>query len=184
MTQGKLNRIRSAVQKGIDADSNANNCAQSTIAALMGEFFPDHPCTEQLIKAGSMLYGLGGRGQTCGSIQGCMQFLGILYGRDNTKQPLLSSPDVEQYYRKISIIGDFADAFEQKFGSTQCGEIHPTVVGSRYALRTYEDQLKFAEAGGHKCRRVIAGAIRLACEMILDDDGNLISRDSDIKQAL
>lgn len=172
----KEERIENAVRYGYEAFENSFNCGQSCLVGLMSEFLPDKE-REDSVKAASLLYGVGGRGETCGSCQGSMMFLGILYGKDMTTEPL-DPANAMKFINKVSIITDFANAFEEHWGSTQCNNIHGQIMGKHYNMEKFQDLMAFYNDGANeKCQEVVESAIRIVCDLIMDENGEIRKRD-------
>jgi hypothetical protein len=122
--------------------------------------------------------GLGTRGETCGTVSGGIMFLGVLYGRDNVTEPRLSYAENKKFVEKMSIATEYGDKYMELKGSTWCKDIHAGVMGKEYEFREFDKLMEFYNAGADKkCQEVVETAIRLVCDLILDVDGNIISRD-------
>lgn len=172
----KEERTERAVKFGYTAFENSFNCGQSSLAGLLNEFMPDNPHKDELVKSASLVYGVGGRGETCGAVQGSMLFLGILYGEDTTTTSLVPT-EAMKFMKKVSIISDFANAFKEKMGSTQCNEVHTGVMGKQYDMQRFQDLMAFYNDGADKkCQIVVETGIRIVCDLIMDDNGEIKSR--------
>ena len=88
------------------------NCATTTLKILSEAFEVD--LDEQVVDAALGMHGAGEYGAQCGLVEGTLMFLGI-YGRGN------SIPDnvIVQFCR------EFANQFENEFGSLQCSVLRP-----------------------------------------------------------
>ena len=139
---------------------------------------PDNPCNGDLVKSCSAMPGLGTRGETCGTVSGGIMFLGVLYGRDNVTEPRISYEENKKFDEKMAIATEFGDKYMELKGSTLCKDIHTGVMGKEYEFREFDKLMVFYYAGADKkCQDVVEAAIRLVCDLILDEDGNIISRD-------
>lgn len=139
---------------------------------------PENECTSQLIAACSGMPGIGVRNETCGTVSGGIMFLGLLYGGDGTLQPMPKPADVKKAVDKMYIATEYAEKFKEKMGSTMCGDVHAKVMGKRYEFREFEPLMKFYNDGAsYKCQAVVETAIRLICDLILDENGEIKSRD-------
>ena len=139
---------------------------------------PENPCNEELIKACSAMPGVGTRGETCGTVSGGIMFLGVLYGRDGTTKPPLSYAETKKFVEKMSIATEYGDKYKELKGSTMCRDIHKGVMGKEYEFREFDKLMKFYNEGANtKCQEVVEFAIRLVCDLILDENGNIINRD-------
>lgn len=137
---------------------------------------PEGEYNNELIKAASLVYGVGGRGETCGTVQGTIMFLGVLYGEDTTTSPLVPT-EAKDFIDRVSIITEFANTFEEKWGTTQCDGVHGQIMGKHYDMQKFNRLMKFYSDGAdEKCQAVVESAIRLVCDLILDENGDIISR--------
>lgn len=174
----KEERTENAVKYGYEAFANSFNCGQSSLAGLLKEFKPEleEEKRDELIKAASLVYGVGGRGETCGTIQGSIMFLGVLYGKDMTQDALVPA-NAMKFINKVSIITEFANNMEKIWGSTRCSEIHGQIMGRHYDMEQFKDLMAFYNDGAsEKCQKAVEVAIREVCRMIMDDEGNIIER--------
>ncbi len=170
----KEERTENAVKKGYESFANSFNCAQSTLAGLMHEFLPDDPCTDALLCAAFPLAGGGCRNDTCGGLNGGLVFMGRLYHKDETKTPFSMDPSARAV-RGFGAATELADRFEEKMGSTQCGHIHSGIMGKEYDLADPKSVAKFYMDGAKDdCQAVVETGIRLVCDLIMDDEGNVI----------
>lgn len=172
----KEERTESAVKKGYEAFKNSFNCAQSTFAGLMREFRPDDPAMDTLMSAIYPFAAGGGRGDTCGGVNGALMFLGVLYYKDDTQTPygFCKQPAISKPVRGYGIATEYVDRYVAKWGSVMCREVHPQLMGRQYDLADPVDGGKFyMDGAGDKCQEVVEFAIRTVCDMILDDDGNV-----------
>lgn len=170
----KEERTESAVNKGYVAFANSFNCAQSTLAGLMREFLPDDPDMDALISSAAYLPGGAVRGEACGAYSGGIMFFGRLYGQDNTTTPYKPNPNRARVrgYGPATLYGD---RFVEKLGSARCNEIHPTIVGRVYDLADAKEGAQFYLGGAKDgCQKIVETGIRIACDIIMDDDGNII----------
>jgi hypothetical protein len=113
----------------------------------------DNPCDGELIKACSAMPGLGTRNETCGTVSGGIMFLGLLYGRDNVKEPALSFEENKKFVEKMSIATEYADKYMEQKGSTMCRDIHSAVMGKEYEFREFDKLMEFYHAGARQNAR-------------------------------
>lgn len=178
MMTRKEERTNNAVQYAFEAFKNSFSCSESSFAGLLREFCPELSDEEKsrLISVDSMMMGLGGRGGTCGVVQGPMHFLGLIYGKDLTTYPYTMN-ELSKEFAKMSIIARYAHRMEKHFGSTDCRSIHPQVMGRYYDLSDLKENAKFRLEGADvQCRKVIEFGIRTACDLMLDEEGNFRGR--------
>lgn len=122
--------------------------------------------------------GLGTRGETCGTVSGGIMFLGVLYGRDGTTKPPLSYEENRKFVEKMAIATEYGDRYMEEKKSTLCRDIHTDIMGKQYEFREFDKLMEFYNAGANtKCQEVVEFAIRLVCDLILDENGNIINRD-------
>jgi len=174
----KEQRTNQAVQYAFEAFKNSFSCSESSSAGLLREFCPELSDEERsrLISVDSMMMGLGGRGGTCGVVQGPMHFLGLIYGKDLTTRPY-TMDELSKEFAKMSIIAKYAHRMEKHFGSTDCRSIHPQVMGRYYDLSDLEENAKFHTEGADvACKKVLEYGIRTACDLMLDDNGDFKGR--------
>ena len=88
------------------------NCA-TTMLKVLAEFF-EIELNPQVIDSAVGLHGAGGYGAQCGLVEGTLMFLGI-WG----KQKALTEE------RIIELCKEFAQRFEEEFGSLQCRILRP-----------------------------------------------------------
>ncbi len=174
----KEERTLGALEHAYIAFKNSFSCSESSFAGLLREFAPELGLREEEISrficVDSMMMGLGGRGGTCGVVQGPMHFLGLVYGKDLTTEPH-TIDELSEEFAGMSIIARYAVRMERHFGSTDCSEIHPQVMGRRFDLSNLEENKQFHSCGADEaCKKVIEFGIRTACELMLDDDGNFV----------
>lgn len=170
----KQARTASAIAYGHSAFSKTFNCGQSTLSALLQEFLPENPANEELVKAASLVTGVGGRGETCGTVQGGIMFLGVLYGADYTTAQEVTQQQSANFMENVAVITNFANAFEATMGSTQCALVHPKVMGQQYDMKIPEERIRFYNDGADKkCPAVVETAIRLVCDLILTEEGKI-----------
>ena len=140
----------------------SNNCAQSSYLALSEQFEINN---EEVLKALTPLPGMAERGKTCGALTGPLMVFGQIYGRGKN-----NLHDWDIYRDSLISSGKFCQHFEQAFGSTSCHDIQESEFGRSYQLNNPEDLRKFQEADATgKCSTVVRKAVRMAAEIILND---------------
>ena len=129
---------------------------------------------DAILKANSKTWGLGGLGGACGAIQGPIHFLGYLYGENLTVKEFDPS-EIMRVLNKLNVIPEFTLKMKEHWGSTECGEIHNQIMGRSYDLNNLSDIGAFINDGArNKCQVPVEYAIRITCDLILDDDGRII----------
>ena len=161
---------RDLVMKLLDQKVNhymeiSNNCAQSSYLALTEQF---EIKGEQVLKALTPLPGIAERGETCGALIGPLIVFGQIYGRGKN-----SLHDWNIYRESLVPSGKFCRHFEEAFGSTLCHGIQEKEFGRSYQLTDPEELRKFQEADATgKCSGVVRKAVRMAAEIILNDQND------------
>ena len=137
----------------------SGNCAQTSFLVLKEQFNLDDG---MILKALTPFPGVALRGETCGAVVGSLMALGLVFGRDNID-------DMPGYLRSLPPARKFCRQFEKEQGSTMCGSILEAKLGKRYNLASpIESALYFSSGGPEKCAEVVASAVRIAAELILD----------------
>jgi len=155
---------KDAIKKQLDQRVTSNmqryhHCAQSAFKSLAEQFGFEN---DVIMKALTPMPGIGERGETCGAITGAMLALGIVYGREKPD-------DWETFRNSLGPANRLCDGFEEKYGSTRCGEILECEFGKRYDLLDPDDQAEFVAAGATaKCTEVVRTAVQLAAELIIE----------------
>lgn len=170
----KEERTNNAVAYAFQAFKNSFSCSESSFAGLLMEFCPGLSEEERsrLISIDSMMMGLGGRGETCGVVQGPMHFLGLIYGKDMTKEPH-TMEQLSAEFADMAVIPKYASRMKKHFGSTNCSAIHPQVMGRYYDLSDLQENARFHTEGADvNCKKVIEFGIRTACDLFLNEDGS------------
>ena len=140
----------------------SNNCAQSSYLALTEQFEIEG---DEVLKALTPLPGIAERGETCGALTGPLMVFGQIYGRGKNRLH-----DWNVYRDSLIPSGKFCKHFEQEFGSTMCYDIQETEFGRSFQLTNPEELRKFQEADATgKCSSVVRKAVRMAAEIILND---------------
>lgn len=88
------------------------NCA-STMLICLGELF-DIKIEPQTLRAAAGMHGAGGFRAQCGLVEGALMFLGIY-----------SAEMVSREESTASLCYQYAEAFENKFGSLKCFDLRP-----------------------------------------------------------
>ncbi|MBS6765088.1 MAG: C_GCAxxG_C_C family protein [Clostridium sp.] len=88
------------------------NCARTTLICL-SELFKIKLELQTLISAVG-LHGAGGFRAQCGLVEGGLMFIGIYYNLQGKSEEEI-----------IQLCYEFADSFQQKFGSLRCYELRP-----------------------------------------------------------
>lgn len=151
-------RIRQRALRVKEILAHSGNCAQTSFAVLQEEFNLDG---KQILKALTPFPGIALRGETCGSVVGCLMAIGLVYGRENLD-------DWKGYLESLPPSRRFCRLFEEQHGATTCSAILQNKLGRNFNLADREEALQYVAAGGSKaCEEVIASAVHIAAEIIL-----------------
>ena len=156
--EGTLQQLEQKVKRYLKI---SGNCAQTSFLALQEQFGLDDG---SILKALTVFPGIALRGETCGTVVGCLMALSLVYGRERLD-------DWEGYMRSLRPGRKFCRSFEKEFGSTMCGDIVESIFGKRYNLAdpAEAEEWQKADAVG-KCSAVVAAAVRIAAEIIIERD--------------
>jgi len=141
----------------------SGNCAQSSFLALSEQFGLGDGTT---LKALTPFPGIALRGETCGAVVGSLLALGLVFGRDRLD-------DWDGYLRSLRPARAFCRAFEKEFGSTMCNDVLKSLFGRTYNLADPAEAEEWQKAGSsEKCPVAVAGACRMAAEIMMDKKYN------------
>jgi hypothetical protein len=88
--------------------------------------------------------------------------LGLVYGREQLD-------DWPGYLASLRPARRFCRRFEQEHGSTMCGGVLESQLGSRFNLADPAESAEYVAAGGpQSCAAVIKNAVRIATGEIMD----------------
>jgi len=157
--------IRQAEEAGVEAIIRDDICARSAMAGLKS-VFPEIP--EEMVTAClSLAGGTGSASGSCGAY--CAGLLAVGLHFNSTIAEELADPAHEK--RGPREFMEYRDRFLARWGTVLCPKIHAQLFGREYDLTDPDDHAAFLSMPGHqeKCAEVVASAIRIACEMILQD---------------
>jgi C_GCAxxG_C_C family probable redox protein len=147
-------------QRAVDNFKSGLNCAESVFSAIQAELDTNLPQEVMCMVTG---FGSGGGlyGGTCGSLNGAMVALGMVYGRrqppsgtsEEKKAQLYGNPGIYRIFNRLSNI------FQDKFGTTQCWEITKPWHGDWFT----RDRFK-------TCLKTVAFMAEKAAEMVFPAD--------------
>lgn len=142
----------------------SGNCAQTSFLALQElqeQFGLDDG---SILKALTVFPGIALRGETYGAVVGCLMALSLVYGRERLD-------DWDGYIRSLRPGRRFCRNFEKELGSTMCGDILESQFGRRYNLTDPVEAAEWQKANAQdKCSAVVAAAVRIAAEIIIEQD--------------
>ncbi len=130
-------------QRAVDNFKSGLNCAESVFLAVHAELETDLPAATLCLLTG---FGSGGGlfGGTCGSLNGAIAALGLVYGRrqppsgtvEEKKAQLYGNPGLYRIFNRLS------NAFQEKFNTTLCREITQPWHGDWFARDRFKACLK------------------------------------------
>ena len=154
LSEATLQRL---AQKGHQALSLYHTCSQCTFYALSDEFNLDRG---PILKALTPFPGLGGRGETCGAVIGCLMAIGLVYGSDDPA-------DKKAFYNTLPAARSFCSRFVERNGSTACGKILEARLGFSVDFADSDQVRAYWAAAGHKgCSELVISAIQMAAQVI------------------
>ena len=154
LTEAELKRLAQAARETL---ARCGNCAQTAFAVLQEEFDLDG---DTILKALTPFPGIALRGETCGAVVGSLMAIGLVYGRDDLE-------DWHAYIASLSPARRFTRHFEVLNGSNDCEHILEGKLGRTFDLADAGQAGEYVEAGGPAvCAEVLAGAVRIAAEII------------------
>lgn len=147
-------------QRAVDNFKSGLNCAESVFTAILTELDTDLPPEVMCLVTG---FGSGGGlyGGTCGSLNGAIAALGLVYGRrqppsgtpEEKKAQLYGNPGIYRIFNRLS------NVFQEKYGTTQCRDITRPWHGQWFT----RDRLK-------TCLGTVAFMAEQAAEMVFPAD--------------
>ncbi len=147
-------------KRAVDHFKSGLNCAESVFLAIHEELHSDLPAATMCLVTG---FGSGGGlfGGTCGSLNGAIAALGLVYGRrqpptgtvEEKKAQLYGKPGLYRIYNRLF------NAFQEQFGTTLCREITRPWHGNWFD----RDRLK-------TCLKTVAFMAETAATMVFPAD--------------
>jgi mannitol-1-phosphate 5-dehydrogenase len=160
------NAAQQAYDLGFKYEKVYHGCGQCTLAAVLetlGRF------SEPVFEAATGLSGgIGLAGDaTCSALTGAVLAFGTIYPRRREQ----FDADRENKYRTFAMAQRLRERYLQRYGTTNCHEIHRHQMGRAFDLRDSTEREAFEAAGAHedKCTDVVAQAARWAVEIINDE---------------
>lgn len=153
-------RRSTAIREDVrDTLALCRNCAQTSFFVLQREFDLEGG---PILKALTPFPGLALRGETCGAVSGCLMALGSVYGRDRLD-------DWKGYIASLRPARRFCRRFEEAHGATSCADLLDAKLGRRFDLADRREALEYVAAGGPEtCSSIIASAVQIAAEIIVE----------------
>jgi C_GCAxxG_C_C family probable redox protein len=151
--------LKNITDKSLQILLRSGNCAQTSFLVLKEQFELDDG---MILKALTPFPGVALRGETCGAVIGSLMALGLVFGRDNID-------DMPGYLRSLPPARKFCRQFEKEQGSVMCGALLEAKLGKSYNLANpIEAAMYFSSGGPQKCAEVVACAVSIAAQIILD----------------
>ncbi len=169
MTKHDLKEVLDLIVKNaVEAQLRDDACARSTMYGLGTHFsfISDKAVAATL----SLIGGAGVSSGSCGAFTSGLLAVGLKYN------PLMAEESTAEGLTKKEIamgkMFAFRDAFVGEFGTTMCPEIHKLIFGRSYNLMDDQERDEFLGIPDHaeKCSHVVAKAVRMAAEVILEDE--------------
>ena len=156
--------IQKAVDTAVEAQIRDDICARSAMYGLK-QVFDWIP--EDLVTASLSLAGGGGAGSgSCGAYCAGLLAIGMKY--NSTMEEEKEHPEAIE--RGCAKFVEYRDRFLAERGTILCPELHKQVFGRSYIFTDPVQHEEFANLEGHnvKCAEIVASAVKVACEMLLD----------------
>ena len=162
----KQELIDKAVVAAVEAQIRDDVCARSAMYGLKQafDFIPEELVTASLSLAG----GCGAGSGSCGAYCAGLLAVGMKY--NSTMAEERENPDaIELGCQKFV---EYRDRFLKERGTILCPELHKQVFGRSYVFTDPAQHEEFMYLEGHaeKCAEVVASAVKVACEMLLEDE--------------
>ena len=163
-----VNKIKQAWEGGFRYEKVYKGCAQCTLQSM---FDVTGKRNESLYQAASGLsggMGLCGEG-SCGGYTGGILQMGSYAGR--RMEFLDAGGDKDAQYKSYTMGMALHDKFIECYGAVTCREIHRSILGRSYCLRTKPVRTDFEAAGAHKnkCTNVIAASCAWVTELMIQE---------------
>ena len=161
----KEERIQRAVDAAIESHMKFSVCGRSAMYGLKQafDFIP-----EEFVTASMSLSGGGGGGYgSCGAYSAALMATGLFYNPTIAQQ----EADPELFQPAQAKFSELRDRFKKEFGTILCPEIHKQVFGRTFDLSDPAELERYLNMEGRceKCAQVVARAVRLTCEMLIED---------------
>lgn len=109
-------------------------CAQSVLAAIQENL--ELGDIDVYKSASALAAGVAGNGEICGALLAGVMCIGVVYGRDNTKEFTRTS---KTYQLARARGGILTDKFREEFGSLKCNDVLTKLHGRSFNMRDPED---------------------------------------------
>ena len=162
----KEERIQLAVDAAIETHIKYSVCGRSAMYGLSKAF---NFIPEEFITASMSLSGGGGGGYgSCGAFSSALMAAGLKYNptmEEQDKDPALFLPAQQKF-------SELRDRFKKEFGTILCPEIHMQLFGRTFDFTDPDEFAYYMNMEGRreKCAQTVARAVRLTCEMLMEDE--------------
>ena len=157
-------KIKTAVDAAVAAQIRDDICARSAMYGLkqIFDWIPEDLVTASLSLAG----GCGAGSGSCGAY--CAGLLAVGMKFNSTMDEEKEHPEAIE--RGCAKFVEFRDRFLKERGTILCPELHKQVFGRSYVFTDPAQHEEFANRADHnvKCAEIVASAVKVACEMLLD----------------
>ncbi len=153
LTQVSLDKIAAkAFELGLKYEATYWGCSQSTVLAVLDSLNLRDDLTFRAASGFGAGIGLTNK-STCGALIGSIMLIGLFFGRD-----IRSLENLDRGIKCYRISKGFVEAFENRFGDTQCLKIQKSLMGRAFNLWDEVEFALFEKSGGHKdkCPLVVA----------------------------
>ncbi len=162
---GKKEIIQKAMDEAVKAQIRDDVCARSAMYGLKSvfDFIPEDLVTASLSLAG----GTGAGSGSCGAYCAGLMAVGMKY--NSTMAEEAENPQaIEKGCAKFI---EYRDRFLKEMGTILCPELHKQIFGRSYIFTDPVQHEEFMKRDDHptKCAEVVAKAVKIAAEMILED---------------
>lgn len=163
----RVERLRTAYEKGYEYEKRYHGCAQCAMAALFDATDRSDSGLFQATSAFAGGVGLSGDG-VCGGYAAGVLWMGSHVGR----RLEYFGGDKEAQYKSFEMAQKLRDRFLGTYGSVNCRHIHESIFGRAYILRTKEVRDEFEAAGGHddRCTSVVAMASMWTTDLLIQEE--------------
>jgi mannitol-1-phosphate 5-dehydrogenase len=163
----RIQLIKLAYYKGFEYEKNVKGCAQCLLLSMFDVANNEDAALFQAASGFSGGMALCGDG-ACGGYSGGILFMSSKAGRRLIE--MKKDGDKKQQYISYETAQKLHDRFVKVYGGVTCAEVHRSIFGRDYCLRTKEVRDEFELAGGHKdkCTCVVAAACAWVTEILLD----------------
>ncbi len=157
-------------RKAVEAIIRDDTCARSTMHGLSCyfKFIP-----ETMVAASwALTGGVAASSGSCGALCSSLLAIGARYFPTMDEVEAGGEVADKKMEKGLEKLFAYRDAFMKEFGSLSCPGVQKGVFGRSYNFLDEKEQEEFLTMEGHseKCATVVGKAVRMAAEMILEDE--------------